>query len=384
MDNCNNHYDSLESCLKICVAFPVGDVTDSMVNTVGCRFNMSMAAVDNSSLCDYAGPSGGGVCGSLCEAHCNMTTNCSAADFPTCMAVCSLYNATIPMGDTESNSFACRFKFAMDAVLSDNAEDMYLYCGRSSPNGGDTCGDTCDNYCAYSAQFCPGTFEDNSVCLNYCYQVPEGAWNDTAANTRGCRMYHTVAAYLTQLPIHCKHAAPSGENYCGSWCEVYCQLALSNCVNANQLFENETQCMTACALFNDKGRATDASGDSVQCRIYHLGVAGTSVNNANEHCPHANVTSAGGICSGEVTTAPPTPTSGAATSGTATSGSATSGSATSGASTNSTNTSATSGGATSGSTSGSATTASTTANSTTTGNAFALCVYVILMLVVLF
>jgi len=139
-------------------------------------------------------------------------------------------------------------------------------------------------------------YADNTDCMGHCAQFPQGVWNDTAANTLGCRIYHTVAAFLTGDVIHhCKHGAASGENYCGTWCDVYCQLAQDNCQGANQLFDNTTTCMSACSMYNSLGSSGDASGDSVQCRIYHLGVAGLNALNANTHCPHANVTSAGNV-----------------------------------------------------------------------------------------
>jgi len=47
---------------------------------------------------------------------------------------------------------------------------------------------------------------------------------------------------------------------------------------------------------------TAVSGDSVQCRIYHAGVAGNPITNAPVHCPHASKDGAG-TCGG---TPPPT------------------------------------------------------------------------------
>jgi len=61
--------------------------------------------------------------------------------------------------------------------------------------------------------------------------------------------------------------------------------------------------MTACAGFPTDGDVGATSGNSVQCRIYHGGVAGTSTMNAGIHCPHAGPTG-GGVCgtAGDTTT----------------------------------------------------------------------------------
>jgi len=71
--------------------------------------------------------------------------------------------------------------------------------------------------------------------------------------------------------------------------------------------------MTHCNGFSTAGYPGDAAGNTVQCRIYHAGVAGLDITtNAGVHCPHAGPTG-GGVCVG----APPThPTTATAATGT--------------------------------------------------------------------
>jgi len=68
--------------------------------------------------------------------------------------------------------------------------------------------------------------------------------------------------------------------------------------------------MTACNLMPNNAADGITTGDSVQCRIYHAGVAGNPPTNAAVHCPHAGKNGAG-QCGGTA----PTSTSAAATTG---------------------------------------------------------------------
>jgi len=278
------------------------------------------------------------------------------------------------------------------AAASMDEQTIFDYCGYSSPHGNGGCGETCENYCMFSEANCMGTamqYIDNVTCLAYCEQFPYGMWNDTMGNTLGCRVGRTFAASFGDNAVNCKVGAASGDNMCGTWCEVYCQLASDICQDENQLFENDTYCMDACANYSTSGTSGDASGDSVQCRIYHLGVASLSGPNAAIHCPHANVTSTQNQCVGLVTSAP-TEITDAATDAATTEVASTGAATTEVASTDAATTEVASTGAatttaTSGSSTGAATTAAaTTKPASTTGNALALCVSVLLMLVVLF
>jgi hypothetical protein len=131
---------------------------------------------------------------------------------------------------------------------------------------------------------------------------PEGTPADTSVNTIGCRTRQAQTATGLEgdaLSEHCEAAGPSGADECGSWCENYCYLALSNCSGENELYSSEGTCETDCLLMPRDGDVGDTSGDTVQCRIYHLGVAGSDGDaSAATHCPHGGA-SGGGVC-GEI------------------------------------------------------------------------------------
>ena len=71
-------------------------------------------------------------------------------------------------------------------------------------------------------------------------------------------------------------------------CASYCKFMMAICGSSgqNQQYLDEATCTKMCANF-PTGDAGDVSGNSLGCRVYHLGVAGSSSGNADIHCPHA-------------------------------------------------------------------------------------------------
>ncbi len=152
---------------------------------------------------------------------------------------------------------------------------------------------TCADYCAAITAACTGDqaqYSDESECYSYCSAwgaFPKGSVADTSGNTLGCRLYHAGVAATEAPTIHCPHAGPSGGGVCGNWCDGYCHLALKNCKGGNTLYASEADCQSACADFPATGSPGDTGGDNVQCRIYHLGLAGSDwPTSAGIHCSH--------------------------------------------------------------------------------------------------
>ena len=167
---------------------------------------------------------------------------------------------------------------------------------------------TCADYCTTVMSSCTGDnaqYADQATCVAYCAtwaQLPAGAQTDTSGNTMGCRTYHAGVAGAApgNDAIHCDHAGPTGGNVCGTWCENYCHLSQTNCTDGNALYADEPACESACGGLNDGGDAGATDGDSLQCRIYHLGVAGSDgATSAATHCPHG-AEDGGGVCEGNV------------------------------------------------------------------------------------
>lgn len=174
-------------------------------------------------------------------------------------------------------------------------------CGSSSdPEPSPTA--ACAGYCASVTASCSAAnaqYASEAACNTYCARArtapefwSEGTAGATGGNAVACRTTHAGLA-TSNAALHCPHAGPSGGNACGDWCENYCDLALAACTGANQLFADRATCLTQCATLPATGVPNATSGNTVQCRIYHLGVASSSAANATVHCPHGSVTPTG-------------------------------------------------------------------------------------------
>jgi hypothetical protein len=162
-----------------------------------------------------------------------------------------------------------------------------------------SCAEYCDLFmasCALSPEFANGT-----DCLKYCEtfgQIPAGVAGADSGNSLGCRITElekaTADGFDGKMIDSCRAAGPSGGNVCGTWCENYCHLAIKNCSDEPTFFETFNECTEACSQFPTDGEVASAKGDTVQCRIYHLGVAGDDLSGgAGVHCPHGSVAGTG-------------------------------------------------------------------------------------------
>jgi len=285
--------------MKVCAAFPLGaSDLDSTGNTIGCRtYHANASATDPTTHCPHAGPTGGNFCGTYCEAYCNMTAAaCTGqfADFNFCNKSCSLYSTTGKLGDTSGANLYCKL-YHVQAALAGNAT---LHCPHSSAAGYDYCGSRCENYCHIIGQTCTGAhaqFSAPSECPVFCESIRNGTVTDTAANSIECIIYHALAASVLNDPTtHCPHASPSGGNTCGSWCDVYCELVDRICVGTEKIFDNDTACHWQCPKYSNTATPGVDTGDSVQCRIYHLG---EGHDDPAESCSHGGI-NGGGTCVG--------------------------------------------------------------------------------------
>ncbi len=155
-------------------------------------------------------------------------------------------------------------------------------------------GPTCAAYCAAIQAACTGDnaqYSSEADCVEYCTNVAAfelGADGDQTGNTVGCRSYHAGVASTTDPDVHCAHAGPTGGAACGTWCENYCHLAEKNCTEDNALYADDAACATACEAFRTDGVIGDATGDTVQCRMYHLGTPASG--DPTTHCGHGGET----------------------------------------------------------------------------------------------
>lgn len=157
---------------------------------------------------------------------------------------------------------------------------------------------SCQDYCNLITSTCTGEFEQYpsaDVCIRYCEEraaLPAGEEDEEEGNTISCRFAHTGYAQENppqSLSTHCPHAGPTGGDLCGSWCENYCHLALLNCP---ELFDQErafceSECEARIEAIPKAGRVNDTEGNTIQCRLNHLGLAGGEEATRLEHCEAA-------------------------------------------------------------------------------------------------
>jgi hypothetical protein len=161
-------------------------------------------------------------------------------------------------------------------------------------------GSDCMAYCTASLANCATMepqYSDMASCLGTCAAFTPGVAGDTSGNTLACRLYHTMAAASMPGMEHCLHGGPAGYDTCGtSQCAAFCQIAAHSCTGANQVWATNDACMTDCAMMAGSTpdmpagapdySATETSGDSFACRMYHLTVASSSALLASAHCSH--------------------------------------------------------------------------------------------------
>jgi hypothetical protein len=310
----NAQYANESDCLTKCSdmladqAIDLGSLADTAGNTLGCRiYHAGAAANDAATHCPHAGQLGGNVCGNYCEVYCDfVTAACPADTFSggSCGAACGSFIPGTP-GDTTGDSLQCRLYHA-SVALTDGA----THCPHAKQKPDAVCvapDPTCADYCASYFDSCGiepySAYQDEAECVGYCQDtlMPVGTLADTAGDTIGCRTYHAGAAG-NDPATHCPHAGPDGGGVCGSLCENYCDLAMAVCPNMYSLdYTNYDDCVSTCATsFLQTAPKGIGSGNSVQCRIYHIGVASSfgahfSPGPDNLHCGHANFTG-GNIC----------------------------------------------------------------------------------------
>lgn len=161
---------------------------------------------------------------------------------------------------------------------------------------------SCASYCNLVMQNCTGDNQEyltQDICTKMCpvFELGNGI-ADSLDDTLGCRIWHAQAAAAAPQ-IHCRHAGPLGGDHCGDSCEAFCNLDTSYCTGNNTAYDGGFQsCMGVCQGMTgypyevaDAGDLTMSSGDTLNCRLWHLESAYASDPAAAVHCPHTALVS---------------------------------------------------------------------------------------------
>lgn len=178
-------------------------------------------------------------------------------------------------------------------------------------------GPSCETYCSAFEDTCSSLEDDYSsqrACVDYCNNGaawPTGEDGDLSGNSIACRTYHAGAASEAEgagRQFHCRHSGITGDSICGSLCENYCFLMDQICTGENAQYADFEACTEQCQGVGNitgipqDGLPNDTTGDSVQCRMYHVSAA-FFTEAPDMHCVHASMLSTTGTC-GALSTPP--------------------------------------------------------------------------------
>ncbi|HEX6277810.1 MAG TPA: hypothetical protein VFZ53_32430 [Polyangiaceae bacterium] len=165
--------------------------------------------------------------------------------------------------------------------------------GGSGGTSGET-GDLCPQYCEEIGRSCTDEllqYADEAQCLKVCALFEQGSLEDEEKNTVGCRLRYAFNARYEAGPS-CRRAGPGGDGYCGTNCEGFCTIMLATCTpesSAPYYYDDFEACVAECDSLPEipyiQGDASVLSGDTVQCRTYHVTTA--VMFDTEEHCGHS-------------------------------------------------------------------------------------------------
>ena len=153
----------------------------------------------------------------------------------------------------------------------------------------------CDTYCDAIMSSCSGAeqqYASKKICIATCRALPEGEAMNPTGNTVACRAAEAELA-VGEPPAYCSIAGPSGflkdsPTSCGTPCDGYCAVMQKICPTqyVSDLGGTLADCKVACGQIPDLGKYSTSvtMGNSVQCRLYHLGAA---TQDPGTHCMHA-------------------------------------------------------------------------------------------------
>jgi hypothetical protein len=161
---------------------------------------------------------------------------------------------------------------------------------------------SCGAYCGKIAQSCSNTdqeYTSAATCEAMCSHFDPGVPGEQTNDSLACRISQTNLA-ASAPRVHCQQAGPLAVGSCvATPCSAYCALAFDLCNPLNLFpYNNQADCRAACSAWpylkstdGDAGTVGDilfASGNTLNCRIYHL-ESGYEVGNPTApgtHCPH--------------------------------------------------------------------------------------------------
>jgi len=314
-------------CLAVAAQFPRGAQNDQTSDTIQCRNYHANVAGSSPSLqalhCAHSGLNGIDQCGtSPCESYCdNILLMCTSGnaqyqDKASCMLWCSALPAGTD-GATTGDSLACRlYHLQVAASLGSATQGRADHCTHAGAGGAGQCGTPQEAFCDVAIKACNSSataspynglaqYASKAACAQQAMAYPRTTPGVTSGNSLECRAYHASVALSGAAGGavgHCFHTGQlGGLGVCGTGCEGFCATAGYACNGTNMPFSTTDECLKYCATFPVSGNqipGTATSGNSLECRSYHVGVAliSPAAVDKTAHCSHARAVSASNTC----------------------------------------------------------------------------------------
>jgi hypothetical protein len=191
-----------------------------------------------------------------------------------------------------------------DGGLSRDADPVDVFDGSTGVDSGIAPPPplSCTKYCELVQDHCKGEhaqYASKEECLAFCAHIPPGDPNQMK-ETPGmyCRQAYAGNPSLTDPEKYCAAAGPFGGGICGDRCTAFCQVTFSACAPDGSAgpYASVPKCKTECVEYTFKdagveggGEGLDGpkTGDTLNCRLYHLRQAVTDAGSCEDLGPDA-------------------------------------------------------------------------------------------------
>lgn len=158
----------------------------------------------------------------------------------------------------------------------------------------------CPKYCQDILAACTADnsqFPDDGTCERICAGIDGGTAGNAGGDTIACRDISVSNSKDELTPDASREDCINGgisSNCAGTRCQAFCNADLALCGSQTTGYQSVGDCVAACATWGQDfvGPLIGSTGNTLQCRTYHLELSQTgNANDLQTHCPHTGVVS---------------------------------------------------------------------------------------------
>lgn len=174
-------------------------------------------------------------------------------------------------------------------------------CAYACVSNNDTTNIDCARYCNDMMTTCVSDdtqYQSEAICETFCSKMDMGEGGIASGDTVACRDIQVSNAKDEPDPNNkhndCVSGGPSTTCFAtptspdDAQCAAFCKLDFALCAGLTD-YKDENDCFTTCKTWGQSfaGPLLDSTGDTLQCRTYHLELSQTgNPNDLQTHCPH--------------------------------------------------------------------------------------------------